>query len=123
MGAKPDKSLRLNTMGRHVKWGSVKERPTRHWWTSARGEASSLTLGDGTCFAVDFTGASGSDVMLMTTGKAEGQAVKLDGKVLTFYFATAQMPPEVTVKGDAAVVGRQKVTMVNENLALAVTGR
>jgi hypothetical protein len=123
MGAKPDKSLYLNTMGKHVRWGTVKAGPTKYWWASARGESSSLTLADGACFAVDFTEASGSDVMLVTTGKAEGQTVKLNGNVLTFYFPTAETPPKVTVKGDAAVVGRQRITLKNGNLMLAVTGK
>lgn len=123
MGAKPDRSLSLNTVGRHVKWGTVKEGPTRHWWASARGESSSLTLSDGTCFAVDFTGASGAEVMLVTTGQAEGQAMRLGGKTLTFYFPTEKVVLDVTVEGDAAVVGTQRVMLKDGNLMLAVTGK
>ena len=60
--------------------------------------------------------------MLVTTGKAEGQTVKLGGETLTFYFPTSEIPPEVTVKNDVAIVGEQKVTIKNGNLELTVTG-
>jgi hypothetical protein len=123
MGAKPDRTICLNTMGERVKWGTVKDGPTKYWWTSPRAQSSSLTLSDGTCFAVDFTGASGADVMLVTTGKADGQTVNLDGKTLTFYFPTVDTAPKVKTADNAAAVGRQQVTLKNGNLVLRVTGR
>ena len=123
MSAKPDRSLCLNTMGKHVRWGTVKDGPTRYWWSSPRGLASSLTLADGTCFAVDFTGASGADVMLVTTGAAEGQSVKVAGKTLTFHFPTAGSPPQVKVSGTVAVVGKQKVTIEDGHLVLGEKGK
>jgi|GEM_PF-4379158 len=123
MSAKPDRALSLNTMGRHVRWGTVKDGPTKHWSTSPRGETSSLTLSDGTCFAVDFSGASGADVMLVTTGKAEGQTVKIGGKTLTFYFPTQKAAPQVKAQGDAAVVGKQRVVVRDGNLVLSVKGK
>ena len=110
-------------MGEHFQWGTVKDGPTRHWSTSPRGQTSSLTLADGTCFAVDFTGASGADVMLVTTGSAEGTSVRLGGKKLTFAFPTAASSPKVTVKGDSAIVGRQRVTLDDGNLTFGVSGR
>jgi len=122
MSAKPDRSLCLNTMGKHVRWGTVKSGPTRYWWSSPRGRASSLTLSDGTCFAVDFTGASGADVMLVTTGTAEGQSVKVTGKTLTFYFPTTSDAPRVTVSDTAAVIGKQRVTIEDGHLVLAEKG-
>jgi hypothetical protein len=123
MGAKPDRKITLNSRGQHLRWGTVKEGPTTYWWSSPRGQTSSLTLSDGTCFAVDFTGASGAGVMLVTTGNAEGQAVKVDGKTLTFHFPTADAPPEVEAAGNAAVVGRQRVTLEGGHLVLAEKGK
>ncbi len=61
--------------------------------------------------------------MLVTTGKAEGQTVKLGGKTLTFYFPTAQTAPKVKTEGNAAVVGRQRVMLEDGNLVLKVTGK
>jgi len=123
MAAKPDKSLRLNSMGKHLRWGTVTSGPTTYWWASPDGRASSLALADGTCFAVDFTGAAGADVMLVTTGKAEGQAVTLAGKTLTFHFPTTGRPPEVKVAGGQAVIGKQKISLRDGHLVLAETGR
>jgi len=123
MRARPDRTLCLHTMGQRVRWGTVASGPTKYWWFSPRGRSSSLTLSDGTCFAVDFTGAAGTDVMLATTGKAEGQGVKLSGKTLTFYFPTVDSPPKVKVAGGAAVVGKQRVALEDGNLVLKVTGK
>jgi len=123
MDATPDGALQLNTMGEHVSWGTVKEGAPRHWSCSPRGTTSSLTLSDGTCIAVDFSGASGADVMLVTTGKADGQTVNVDGKPLTFYFPTTEQPPAVKVEGNAVVVGKQRLTIEDGNLVPAVTGR
>ena len=123
MGAKPDKALMLNTRGERIRWGTVTEGPTRYWSTSPQGRSSSLALADGTCFAVDFTGAAGADIMLVTTGKAEGEAVRLGDTTLTFYFPNAERVPDVSIEGDAAVVGGQKVRVVNGNLEFVVKGK
>jgi len=123
MSAKPDRALCLNTMGKHVKWGSVKDGPTKYWRSSPRGQTSSLTLADGTCFAVDFTGSSGAGVMLVTTGKAEGQSVRLGGARLTFHFPTTTEAPKVRVEGAVAVVGKQRVSMTDGHLVFATQGK
>ena len=87
------------------------------------GDTSSLTLSDGTCYAVDFTAASGADVMLVTTAKAEGQSVKVDGRTLTFYFPTVAKPPVAKVSGDAATIGKQRVKFEDGHLVLAQEGK
>jgi len=110
----------LNSTGRHLQWGKSAQGRAKYWWASPKGRSSSLTLSDGTCIAVDFTGASGADVMLATTAEASGASVKLDGKTLTFYFPTAKEPPAVTVEGNAAAVGRQRIAIEDGNLVLAV---
>jgi len=123
MKSVPDRALKLNSMGKHFSWGNAKEGPTRHWSASPRGQTSSLTLSDGTCFGVDFTKASGADVMLVTTNAAEGQSVKVAGKTLTFAFPTVESAPKVSTGGDAAVVGKQRVTIEDGNLVFGVRGR
>jgi hypothetical protein len=120
LNSEPDRTLYLNIKGQHLQWGTVAKGKARHWWASPTGEASSLTLSDGSCIAVDFTGVSGADVMLVTTAKASGTTVKAGGKSLTFYFPTAKEPPAVTVRGNIAVVGKQRVSIENGNLVLAV---
>ncbi|MDP6545798.1 MAG: hypothetical protein QGH60_17585 [Phycisphaerae bacterium] len=114
----PDRSLHLNTMGKHIRWGRSARGKAKYWWASPEGKSSSLTMSDGTCLAVDFTGASGADVMLVTTAKAAGQTVDVGGKKLTFYFPTTKEPPEVKVEGAAAVAGARRVTIADGNLVL-----
>jgi hypothetical protein len=122
MGAKPDRHLCLNAGGEHLRWGNLKEEPTEYWWSSPRGETSSLRLADGTCFAVDFTGASGADVMLVTTGRADGPSVKVGGQTLTFAFPGAAEAPRPEARGEAAVVGKQTVTIEDGHLVLDAKG-
>ena len=123
MGAKADSALALNSRGRHLTWGTVTAGPPRHWSMSPRGETSVLTLADRTAFGVDFSGASGADVMLVTTGRAEGQVVRVGDIALTFFFPTADQPPRVVIEAGAAVVGRQRVTPAAERLVFAFVGR
>ena len=119
--SEPDRSLHLNSMGEHVKWGRSAEGKPKYWWASPKGRSSSLTLSDGTCIAVDFTGASGADVMLVTTGKADGQTVDVGGTKLTFYFPTTKEPPEVKVDRATVVVGKQLISIKDGNLVLTVS--
>jgi hypothetical protein len=71
---------------------------------------------------VDFSGASGADLMLVTTGPAEGQTVRVGDTGFTFFFPNTDQPPTIRVEGDAAVVGRQRVTLNRGNLELAAAG-
>ncbi len=117
--SEPDKVIHLNSMGQHLQWGRAVTGPPRHWWVSPKSRCSSLTMADGTCLAVDFTGASGSDVMLVTTGPAEGTTINLGGTPLTFYFPTTRSPLLVA-EGQRALVGRQRITLEGGNLVLEV---
>ena len=123
MGAKPDPGLMVNSRGRHFVWGKIAPGMIRHWAMSARGQTSSLTLGDGTGFAVDFSRASGAAVMLVTTGRAEGQTVGVGGHEVTFFFPATDRPPEVMAAGGAAVVGQQRVTIHEGTIVLEALGR
>ena len=118
MGAPADTALAVHSRGRRLAWGRVTEGPVRHWGSSPRGEVSTLTLADGTAFAVDFSGVSGADVMLVTSGPAEGQTVRVPGGSITCWFPTADRPPVVRAEGDAAVVGGQRVLVRDGHLIL-----
>ncbi len=123
MAAKPDKALRINSMGKHSSWGKCKSGKVRHWSHSPMGQTSSLTLADGTAIAVDFTGASGADVLLVTTTKAEGQRLKLAGQTVTVYFPTASEAPKARLAGESIVVGKQAIRLDEKgNLVLETSG-
>ena len=123
MGAPAEKALALNSRGRRFTWGTVTEGPPRHWSMSPRGETSALTLADGTAFGVDFTGASGADTLLVTTGRAEGETVAVGGGQLTFLFPTVDRAPRLKVEGDAVVVGDQRVRFADGRIVFANPGR
>jgi hypothetical protein len=123
MASKPDRALAINAGGQHLRWGTVPSGPTRFWKMSLRGETSSLTLADGTCFGIDFSGASGAQTMLVTSGAAEGQTVKVGGQALTFSFPGSGSPPQVTARGEVASVGRQRVSMKDGHLEFSVRGK
>jgi len=109
MSARPDSGLKIHSGGVQESWGELKEAATEHWSTDANGKLSSLKLSNGACFAVDFTGESGADVMLVTNTKAKGQTVKVGEQNLTFFFPKTENPPKVEVKGDTAIVGKRQV--------------
>ena len=123
MGAPADRALAVHSHGRKLQWGSVAEGPVRHWDASPRGETSSLTLADGTAFAVDFTGASGAGVLLATTGPAEGQRLTVGSASITLWFPTADPPPVARVEGTSVLVGRQRLTLRDGHLEFGERGR
>jgi hypothetical protein len=124
MGAPADAAFAIHSRGRRLTWGRVTEGPVRHWSMSPRGETSALTLADGTAFGVDFTGVSGAEILLVTTGPAGGAGVRLpSGEVLTFFFPTAERAPDLRVEGDAAVAGRQRIHVEDGRIRFGVTGR
>lgn len=113
MGAKADRAFAIHSRGQKLQWGTVKEGPVRFWQASPRGETSTRTLADGTAFAVDFSRSCGANLMLVTTGKADGQTVSLGDTELTFFFPGLDNPPAIFVEGRTAIIGRQRVTLAD----------
>ena len=121
MGARPDSALQVMAFGEKFSWGNV-VGDVKHWQTSPHGETSVLRLSDGTSVAVDFTGASGAEGMLVTTGQAEGIKANLGEATLTIKFLTAGPEPALTVTDDRVVAGKQAVSLKDGNIVFAVTG-
>ena len=115
-GTKPDKAVLVN--GKN--WAEVqKEGGAADWYATPTGDLSVLTLDSGKAVVVDFTGASGADVMLATTCKAEeGKAVKVGGQTVTLHFPTAKEAPEVKVDGDDLVIGQRRLTVKGGSLTV-----
>ena len=116
--SEPDSKLHINSMGRHLQWGKSVPGPVSHWWTSPEGKLTSMTLSDGTCIAVDLSGASGVDVLLLTTAQAEGSTVKINNTPVTFFSPTSMQVPEINVSENKAIIGRQQVSIKNSNLVI-----
>jgi hypothetical protein len=113
-----ESSLKVVAFGKKFDWGKLDAEKATHWQPGPRGETSVLTTGGGVSLAVDFSKASGADAMLVITGAAEGQKVKLGNTELTFKFLTAGQEPAVRVEGSKAVVGKQTVSIKAGNLVL-----
>jgi len=113
----PDKSMTIQHHGKKESWGSIPAEVT-HWQPAADGSA---ILGDGkTCLAIDFSGASGADGMLVMTGPgAEGHdKVEAGGRSYSLKFLTAGPEPTPRVEGDKLVIGDQTVSVRDGKLVL-----
>jgi hypothetical protein len=117
MGAQADSSIQIAAYGRKFSWGKIPGE-VKFWDTSENGKTSTMTFADGTTITVDFTGASGADAMLITTGEAEGRKVTLGDVVVTFKFLTQGKEPLVKVRKNSIYVGKQVITVVNGRIVL-----
>ncbi|MGC9455561.1 MAG: hypothetical protein ACP5HU_11960 [Phycisphaerae bacterium] len=109
-------------LGEQEKWGSMKGE-VEHFEAVEDGSGI-LKIADGTCLAVDFSGAGGVEAMLVLTGPGapdEG-AVTAGGRSFALKFVTDGPEPEVTVEGDHIVVGDQKIRYNRGRLELKVYG-
>jgi hypothetical protein len=100
-------------------WGKS-SGPVKAFAASPHWDTSVVTRADGTSIAIDFTKSSGADVMLVTTGTAEGDTVTLGSAKLTFKFIGGAAP-KISVEGDKAVAGKQTVWLKDGQLVLGTT--
>jgi hypothetical protein len=117
MRAGSEDAFRVAAFGKKFNWGHTGGGDTRHWWRSPKGDTSVMTFNNGTSIAVDFTKASGADAMLVTTGPGEGRQVKVGSTSLTFKFLTSGEEPAVSVEGNTAIIGKQRIAIKDGNLA------
>jgi hypothetical protein len=117
--ANTDGSVEVWGLGKKRKWGRLKADKIAHFQPAADGSGI-LCGADGTCLAVDFSGASGADAMLVMTGPgAPGEnTVTADGAKLSFLFLTTGSEPKPEVQGGKVVVGQQTVTLDRGRLVL-----
>jgi hypothetical protein len=105
--------------GKKETWGSIPSKVTD--WRP--GKDGSAVLGDGqTSVAIDFSGASGADGMLVMTGPGapSDNVIKADGHVFSFKFLTKGSAPTPKAVDDKVAVGKQTVSMQNSKLMLGV---
>ena len=116
-----DLTLKVNAGGNKFPWVKI-SGDTRYWWMSPKGETSVLTAADGTTLGVDFTLASGADVLLVTTGTADGTPMKLGDKTLTLKFIGG-VAPTPAVDGDKITVGKQTISLKDGNIVFGVQAK
>ena len=117
MGAKADSSVQIAAFGRKFSWGKIPGE-VKFWDSSEKGKTSTMTFADGTTIIVDFTGASGADALLLTTGEAEGRKVTSGDVVVTIMFLTQGKEPLVKVRKNSIFIGKQIINVMNGNIAL-----
>jgi hypothetical protein len=117
-----DKALYVTARNprRALEWGKIASSKVVHWWKTDKGEMSVFTLGDGSSFAVDFSGRSGTDVMLVTTSKVKGKnkPIKIGSKNVSFLFPTVDEGPEPVLNGDVIVIGEQQIGLDGDDLVV-----
>jgi len=116
---KPDSSMQIAAFGKKISWGKVLGA-VKFWHSSPKGETSVLTLENGTSVAVDFTKASGVEAMLVTSGEADGQKVKIGESILTFKFLTTGREPPIKIDGKKVIIGKQSLNIKDGNIILNI---
>lgn len=118
--AKADGGLKISSSAGNSTWGQVDGTVT-HWSMSPRGQTSTLTTSNGVSTGIDFTRSSGTTALLVTTGRAEGESVKLGDKTLTIAFLGEGAHPTAIVQADRVVAGKQAISLKDGNLIFHVT--
>jgi len=110
MGAKADSVLHLLAYGQHQTWGQIRSEAVG-WTRSPGGETSVVHFADGTAIGVDLSRKSGAEVLLVSTGPAEGTKVQLGRQTLTVHFLPGTSPPTVRVRGRQVWIGQQRLSL------------
>ncbi|MFP4054354.1 MAG: hypothetical protein ACLFV7_10900 [Phycisphaerae bacterium] len=111
----------LTAYGKDFTWGSMKG-DVKHFTVMQDGCATATTA-DGTSIALDWTGRSGAEGMLVMTGPgAPGKnTVKAGDVTYSFLFLTKGKAPAPKADGDKVRVGTQVVSVKDGNLVLENT--
>lgn len=120
--ANTDGSVWVWGLGEKDQWGRLKG-DVRHFEAVEDGSGI-LSIDDGTCLAVDFSGASGAEAMLVLTGPGapDNGAVSAGGRSFAFRFVADGPEPAPKAEGDLIVVGDQVVRYRDGKLELEVYG-
>jgi len=123
MEAKAEQTLTIQHAGRKLDWGTI-QGGFRGEFAPARDGSTILTTGDGSCLAIDFSQASGADVLLVMTGAGVPGADTVEAGGTRFSFLMlGGTSPERKVEGNRVVVGGQSVSFNGQSIVLGVLGR
>jgi len=123
----PSNRVMVWGLGMRTTMGSL-SGATTHWQAGADGSAC-FTLG-GVAWAVDYSGASGAPAVLVNVGgeagkpaasgaaKATAQRVTAGGKTFHLLVLCEGDPPQARADGDAVVIGAQRISLEDGNIAL-----
>jgi hypothetical protein len=108
MKADAEKQMSVWHHGKREQWGGI---PSKLDTVDLAADGSAI-LGGGTFIGIDFSGASGCDGMLVTTGGEQGTKVG----PFTFKFLTNGQEPTPTEAGGVVTVGKQTVQLKDGKL-------
>ena len=99
----------ITAVGRTSQWGRM-TGDIKHFANMKDGSAV-IAAGDGSCLAVDFSGASGAEAMLVMTGPGapNDQTATAGGTTFSFRFLGRESPPALKSEGNEVIVGSQTV--------------
>lgn len=128
MSTRSDQSLSIN----NIPWIEMKKtKGVKDWWSTPEGDKSIMTFNKDASLLVDFSKASGADVLLATTapiakpdpdskgGTLDTIKVKVGKAKVGFLFPRAQTAPEITVDGNVVSIGGQKLVVEGKQLSFA----
>lgn len=105
-------------LGKQIRWGRL--RTDIRYYEPLKDGSAILSGADGTCLAIDFSGVSGAQAMLVMTGPGAPNYNKFltCGKELSFLFLSSGSMPVPKVQEDCIIIGKQIVSFTNGNITL-----
>ena len=121
----PDRKMSIRHHGKRTSWGSLPAATGKALVWIPGADGSAIIGSDTSCMAIDFSGASGADGMLVMTGSgAPGEGmVSAGGRKFSFKFLTAGAAPTPKVEGDKIVIGTQTVSFKDGRIVLGKMAR
>lgn len=117
MGAKAESTLSINAGGKHSTWGTIKGFAGE--FAPAKDGSTVMMTGDGSCLAVDLSGASGADVMLIMTGPGAPAKEAIDAGGTKFsILQIGGRPATPEPQGNKVIVGGQTVSFDGRKIVL-----
>jgi hypothetical protein len=118
MSASGETTLTIWSQGQRMKWGGIRGL-TGEYAPKPNG-STVLRTGDGSCLAIDFSGAAGCDALLAMTGPGAPAADALDvGGTKVALLLLGKNPPKPQVAGAQVIIGQQTITVEAGQLILA----
>jgi hypothetical protein len=108
MGAKADTAFHVWAYGKKETWGTI-PGPVDQWKRSPNGETSVLHFENGKVIAIDLSGKSGADAVLIAPGAQEGTQVQIGEQVFTVKCYSQNKTPKIRARGTLIRVGKQKI--------------
>jgi hypothetical protein len=120
MGAAAENRLSILTGGQRITWGNIRGFTAE--FAPADDGSTIMTCGDGASLAIDFSKASGADVMLVQAGpSATGDSLDLGGTKVAIFFPARGDKPRPVVQGDRIIVGQQTIGLRDGKIVLGKT--